>query len=161
MRYTSLLAVALLWAGCGRQERTVGLGQNIHHDDFEYTVRRVEKTDRVADRVAAGVFYLVTFEVENRARAVNHQWTNRIAYLVDERGRQYEASLEDGEQAARAKKVTFRERYTTRPGETDAALLVFDVPKDVREVYLKVRGYLLMGDVFDFDQYERTRVRLF
>ena len=121
----------------------------------------MEKTDRIADRQADGVFYVVTFEVDNRARVVNHQWTSRIAYLVDERGRKYEADIEDGERAARAGHVAFRERYTTRPGETDVALLVFDVPKDVREPYLKVRGSLLMGDVFDFDQYERTRVRLF
>ena len=39
--------------------------------------------------------------------------------------------------------------------------LVFDVPKDVKEPFLQVRGELLMGDVFDGNQFEKTKVRLF
>ena len=40
-------------------------------------------------------------------------------------------------------------------------MLVFDVPREVKEPYLKVRGDFLMGDLFDGNQYKRTRVKLF
>ena len=47
------------------------------------------------------------------------------------------------------------------PGAVDTTVFVFDVPRDVREPYLKVGGEFLMGDLFDGHQYKRTRVKLF
>ena len=103
----------------------------------------------------------MTFQVENRARAVNHRWGNDIAYLVDERGREYEN--DDSAQMALARGGAFerKDSYVTPAGVTERTRLVFDVPRAVREPYLKVRGFLLMGDVFDGDQFRRTRVKLF
>src|SRR5204863_6033154 len=88
IRFTSILAVAALWSGCARDERTIGLGQSIHHDDFEYSVQHLETADQRAGKKADGLFYIVTFQVANRARRVDHSWGNDIAYVVDENGRQ-------------------------------------------------------------------------
>jgi hypothetical protein len=160
MRLTVALSAVILSA-CSGPEPVISVRQTIHHDDFEYSVESVETMDRIGDRLPAGRFYVLTFQVENRARAVNHRWGNDIAYLVDERGREYEN--DDSAQMALARVDPFerKDSYVTPAGLTERTRLVFDVPRAVREPYLKVRGFLLMGDVFDGDQFRRTRVKLF
>ena len=160
MRLLVALSAAIL-SGCSGPERVISVRQNIHHDDFEYSVQGVETKDRIGARLPAGRFYVVTFQVENRARAVDHRWGNDIAYLVDERGATYEN--DDGAQSALARVDPFelKDAYITRPGAIERTRLVFDVPRGVNEPYLKVRGLRLMGDVFDGDQFRRTRVKLF
>ena len=161
LRFTSILAAAVLWTSCSREEPTLRVGQPIHHDDFEYTVDSLERTPRIADRQAHGVFYLIEFRVDNHAKRVNHRWANDIAYLVDSAGRRYESDIDAGRALAAARGVPFRDQYVTPPGGTDRALLVFDLPSNVSEPFLMVRGWFLMGDVFDLGQYARRRVRLF
>ena len=160
MRLMVALSAAMLSA-CSGPDRVISIRQTIHHDDFEYSVESVETMDRIGDRLPAGRFYVVTFQVENRARAVNHRWGNDIAYLVDERGREYEN--DDSAQTVLAHVDPFERKgsYVTPAGVTERTRLVFDVPRAVHEPYLKVRGFLLMGDVFDGDQFRRTRVKLF
>jgi len=161
LRFTSILAAAVLWTSCSRRESVLHVGQSIHHDDFEYTVESVDRTPRIADRRAAGLFYLVAFRVDNDARRVNHRWTNHVAYVVDAAGRRYESDLDLGRALAVSRGLPFRDQYVTPPDGTDRALLVFDLPSNVDEPYLMVRGSFLMGDVFDLGQYARARVRLF
>jgi hypothetical protein len=154
------LSAAMLSA-CSGPERVISVRQTIHHDDFEYSVESVETMDRIGDRRPAGRFYVVTFQVENRARAVNHRWGNDIAYLVDERGREYENDVNAQMALAHVDPFARKDSYVTPAGVTERTRLVFDVPRAVHEPYLKVRGFLLMGDVFDGDQFRRTRVKLF
>lgn len=154
-----LLVHAALLSACA--ERTISERERVHHDDFEYSVTGVDKLERIGKVKAKGVFYAVTFMVENHARRVAHAWHNNTAYLVDEREHTY-----DNEPAAQRaleaiKPFGLRGRYLTMPGALDTTVFVFDVPRDVREPYLKVRGEFLMGDLFDGNQYKRTRVKLF
>ena len=160
-RFTSILAVAVLWAGCSREEPILGIGQSIHHDDFEYTVESLDRMSQIANRKAEGIFYLVTFRVDNRAKRVNHRWNNDIAYIVDSQGRHYDNDRDAQRALAALKGLPVRDQYVTPAGSTDRALLVFDVPANASEPYLMVRGSFLMGDMFDLGQYARTRVRLF
>ena len=160
-RFTSILAVAVLWAGCSREEPILGVGRSIHHDDFEYTVESLDKMAQIANRKAEGIFYLVTFRVDNRAKRVNHRWNNDIAYIVDLQGRHYENDPDAQRALATLEGLDLREQYVTPPGGTDRALLVFDLPSNVDEPWLMVRGSFLMGDVFDLGHYVRARVRLF
>ena len=161
VRFTSVLAVAVLWSACSLEERTIGIGQTIHHDDFDYSVERLDRTGRIADLTSKGVFYIVTFRVENRARAVSHRWNNTIAYVVDENGARFENNVEAQKALARLRQATYRDEHVTAAGDMETTVLVFDLPESVSKPCLKVRGSLLMGDVFDFDQYARTRIRLF
>jgi hypothetical protein len=160
MRLMVALSAAIL-SGCSGPERVVGIRQTIHHDDFEYSVQGVETMDRIGDCWPAGRFYVVTFQVENRARVVDHRWGNDIAYLVDEHGRRYENDRSAQTALDRQEPFELKDWYMTGPGVTEQTRLVFDVPRSVREPYLKVRGWLLMGDVVDGDQFRRTRVKLF
>lgn len=66
------LSAALLAASCGRDE-VISIGQSIHHDDFEYSVQSLERKDRIGNLHANGLFYVVTFEVRNGAKQVEHK----------------------------------------------------------------------------------------
>jgi hypothetical protein len=161
-KLTPLIILVMLFSSCST-EKTIGIKQNIHHDDFEYSVQNVSKTEMIGPLKANGIFYIVTFRVENQAKRVEHQWDNSIAYLTDENGREYENSYE------LQKKLRFRginpfnlqEKYNTQAGQTDSTMLVFEVPAEVKEVYLKVRGEFLMGDLFDGSQFKNTKIKLF
>ncbi len=158
----SIILALFIFSACS-SEKTIGLKENIHHDDFEYSVQNVSKTQFIGSVKAKSFFYIVTFRVENNAKRVGHDWDNSIAYLTDENGTEYEDSYEF------QKRLRFRgtypfnllEKYRTQPGETDSTLLVFELPADAKEVYLKVRGEFLMGDLFDGSQFKKTRIKLF
>jgi hypothetical protein len=156
-----LSGCGVLLSGCGRQDRVISPGSRIHHDDFEYAVQRVERMDRIAARPARGVFYVVTFQVENRAKRVEHRWTNDIAYVLDANGAHYDNEPAAQQALAAVHPFKWQREYVTPPGGVASTLLVFDVPREVKEPYLKVRGAFLMGDLFDANQYRHTRVRLF
>jgi hypothetical protein len=163
MRVLRPIALALLpfVAACVASERTIDRGERIHHDDFTYAVQEVERLPEIGPRSAAGIFYAVTFIVENHALRVNHQWNNHIAYVVDARGHEYDNDEPAQRAFARARGTHYLESYITPAGADESTVLVFDLPRDVSSPCLKVRGELLMGDVFDGNQYARTRVRLF
>ena len=144
----------------------IGLNQNIHHDDFEYSVtsyQRSSSLNAVSDNSATanGNYYLVHFKVENRAMRVDHQWNNSIGYIVDKDGNRFENSTED--QIALNKSLHFgwRVQYNTRYGTSDSTILVFKLPASDAKPYLMVRGSILMGDVFDKARFRKMKIRLF
>jgi hypothetical protein len=152
---------AAMIASCTAKEKVIGLRENIHHDDFEYSVQSVEKTDRIGNVGARGVFYIVAFQVENRAKRVDHRWDSHIAYLTDASGRPFNNDEQARQELNRIKAFNYKNEYITAAGVTETTLLVFDLPKDISEPYLQVRGSLLMGDAFDGNQYKKTKVKLF
>jgi len=156
-----LTVLTALSAGCAGPAETISIGQSIHHDDFEYSVRRVEKLDRIGALAPAGVFYVVTFQVENRAKRVGHEWDNAIAYLVDERGREYENSTDAQKRLDALQSFSYRDHYRTSAGNTETTKLVFDLPLTAASPVLRVRGETLMGDVFDANRFKRTQVKLY
>jgi hypothetical protein len=139
----------------------IDLGDNIHHDDFEYSVQHLDRTEEIGNLRTRGTFLLVTFQVENQAKRVNHRWSNDIAYIVDAAGVEYENNTEAQKELDRIKPFGYKPEYVTPAGNTETTILVFDVPKSVTQPFLKVRGSLMMGDVFDLNEYTRTRVKLF
>jgi hypothetical protein len=155
------LSCAVMMASCSVKEKVIAPGQNIHHDDFEYSVQNVEKTDNIGNVRAHGVFYVVKFQVENRARRVDHRWTNSIAYLIDENGTRHDNDTQAQQELNRIQPFAYKNDYVTPSGSTESTMLVFDIPKTVSQPYLQVRGSLLMGDVLDGDQYRKTKVKLF
>jgi hypothetical protein len=150
-----------LAAACGGPAQTIGIGQNIHHDDFEYSVQRVEKLDRIGALAPGGVFYVVTFQVDNRAKRVGHEWDNALAYLVDEQGREYEDIPAAQKQLNGVEPFGYRDRYHTNAGDTERTKFVFDLPRTAASPCLRVRGETLMGDVFDASQFRRTQIKLY
>jgi hypothetical protein len=152
---------AVLTTACGGPAQTIGIGQSIHHDDFEYSVRSVETRDRIGALGPAGVFHVVTFQVENRARRVGHDWDNTIAYLLDEQGREYENIAGAQRQLNDLQPFGYQNRYHTNAGDTETTKFVFDLPRAEAHPVLRVRGETLMGDVFDRSQFRRISVKLY
>jgi len=143
----------------------IGLNQNIHHDDFEYSVTAFTTTPEIITEkdtiFAKDIFYLVHFKVVNNALRVGHQWDNSIAYLIDENGNRYENIKENQYAINKSLPFGLKEIYNTPHGSVDTTILVFNLPADVREPYLMVRGGILMGDVFDAGRFRRMKVKLF
>jgi hypothetical protein len=158
------LFVALLLSSCAG-ERSIAINDRIHHDDFEYLVTGLAVTDKIgpaaSQNIASGRFYIVTFEVENRALRVDHVWDNSIAYVVDELGYQYENQPELQARLNMVEPFNYAPKHRTAAGATESTKLVFRLPKNVIRPCLMVRGELLMGDVFDGKAFARTKVRLF
>lgn len=159
MLIINLTSMAL--TACSAHEKVIGLRENIHHDDFEYSVQSVDKTPTIGARHASGMFYIVTFQVENRARRVNHRWNNRTGYIVDGTGIVYENDSDAQKQLNQTGAFGYKDEYTTPAGATETTRFVFDIPEHVAKTYLQVRGDVLMGDVFDGNQYKKTKVKLF
>jgi hypothetical protein len=152
---------ASLASACAGPERVIRVGERIHHDDFEYSVTRVRTMPSIGGRQASGRYVVVTFRVDNHARRVAHEWSNRTAYVVDGSGREFENNVTAQRALAAQERVDYKETYRTLAGDHESTDLVFDVPSEAKEPMLKVRGDILMGDVFDLDQFARTKIRLF
>jgi len=165
MEKTKTAAVCLLFAlifmSCTQTGNLIGLKEKIHHDDFRYSVQNVEKTERIGDIKSKGMFYLVTFRVENEAKRVDHKWDNYIAITVDENGTIYKNIYDMQINLKKAKDFNLKEKYITSAGKSEETILVFDIPNDVKEPYLKVNGDFLMGDLFDGSQFKKTKIKLF
>jgi len=160
LRLVVVLSAALASA-CAGPERVIGVGERIHHDDFDYSVTRVRTMQTLGGRTASDRFLIVTFRVDNHARRVSHEWSNSTAYVVDESGRAFDNNVTAQRALADREHFDVRDVYVTAPGDSGSTELVFDLPADVKQPMLKVRGYVLMGDVFDLAQFSRTRIRLF
>lgn len=160
------LSVILTSCSGNNEKYVIGLNQNIHHDDFEYSVTSFHRTSSLIpspDTIATttGNYYLVRFKVENRALRVDHRWDNSIAYIVDEVGKRYENSKEDQKILDESSHFGWQEQYKTRFGTSDSTILVFNLPSSVTKPYLMVRGGILMGDVFDRARFRKIRIKLF
>ena len=142
-------------------EKQIGLGETTQHDDFFYSARQVERADSLGPLKPKGRFWVVTFRVDNKAKRVEHPWTNATALVADENGRVYENQPEAQQQLNRIAPFGWQEKYITPAGRIDSTRLVFDLPTSVQKPYLQFRGETLMGDVFDGSQFEHTKVRLF
>ena len=156
-----LILFTVLICACSGEERVIGLKENIHHDDFEYSVQEFRRTDMIGNVKAKGLFYIINFRVENRAKRVSHNWDNSTAYLVDKSGKEYENIPEQQRNLTATERFILKDKYDTPAGKTESTMLVFEIPADVKEIYLKVRGEFLMGDLFDGNKFTKTKVKLF
>jgi hypothetical protein len=161
------VAGLILLASCSpdKREYVIGIGERIHHDDFEYSVSNYTVTRFLkngSDTLQAkGMFYLVRFKVENNALRVNHEWDNSIAYIVDERAGMFENVPEVQKYLEKSKPFGLKEKYITPAGSVDSTYLAFDLPFNVTMPYLKVKGETLMGDFFDGALFRRVRIKLY
>lgn len=147
-----------------RPEKTIAQGEVIHHDDFDYSVAKVEKIKSIENEArsvsAEGTFYVVTLKVENNAVRVNHRWDISMAYVEDQTGRKYRHSVEAQEAWDDAKGVQNAALHNTPHGSFETADIVFDLPENIQNPCLKIWKDVLMGDVFDGIAYRKVKVSL-
>jgi hypothetical protein len=167
MKINYLLIFSVLLTACrqGKTDYVIGLKQNIHHDDFEYSVSNYLVSrflNNGKDTLnAQGVFYMVTFRTDNNAMRVDHKWDNSIAYIVDERGRIFENKTDVQQFYEKSHSFGLKDKYITPAGRSDSTILAFDLPFNVTRPCLKVRGETLMGDMFDRGKFRRMMIKLF
>jgi hypothetical protein len=167
MKFGYLLIFSVLLTACNQDKReyVIGLNERIHHDYFEYSVSNLLVSRFLKNGPdtlkAQGVFYMVTFRTDNLAMRVSHKWDNSIAYIVDERGRIFENKTDVQQFYEKSHSFGLKEEYITPAGRSDSIILAFDLPFDVTKPYLKVRGEILMGDMFDRARFRRMRIRLY
>lgn len=162
--FISIVLFMAFVSGCSRSDTVIGLNDNIHHDDFIYRVKSVEKRKSIASdssqMTARGTFYIITFEVENDAKRVGHIWDNRIAYVITGKGDRYENNESAQKLLETKEPFGWHSTYNTGHGLTEQTRLVFDVAENPGEVYLKVNGVTLMGDIFDLNRFKRIKIKL-
>lgn len=149
----------------GKKEYVIGIGERIHHGNFEYSasdiiITRFLKNGRDT-LYAEGMFYLVKFKVENNSKRTGHEWDNSIAYIIDDRSGSFQNMPDVQKFYEKSKPFGLKERYITAPGTADSTYLAFDLPFSVTIPFLKVKGKFLMRDVFDGALFRRVRVKLY
>ena len=118
--------------------REVAIGTPIRHDDFFFTMTNVARS--------GGAHYDVTVLVQNRARRVDYEWRDTIAYVQVGGGKRY-APVSDA-------------RFIIGPGVSREAHVAFELPAGAKDVDLRFWDGIFMGDAFDAAAYSRTAVRL-
>jgi hypothetical protein len=148
-----------------KSDITIGLNENIHHDDFEYSVTDYSLTKQIGkgqDTITTeGTFYLIHFKVINEAKRVNHSWNNSIAYIIDGEGNIYENNINAQIKLNEVSPFGWNEKYITPFQSVDTSILVFNLPDNVKNPCLMVRGETLMGDFFNRNKFKKMKVRLF
>ncbi len=165
---TALAGVAVIGLYTGyvltRPEKTIAPGEVIHHDDFDYSVAKVEKFKTIGRDTRSvsseGTFYVVTLKVENNAVRVNHRWDISMAYVEDQAGNKYLHSPEAQKRWDEATGVQNAAAHNTPKGTIETADIVFDLPDNVQNPCLKIWKDVLMGDVFDGVAYRKAKVPL-
>jgi hypothetical protein len=167
MEYALFLIPLLFLTSCNSNKtfNIIGVGERIHHDDFEYSVSNYMVTRFLKNGTdtlkAKGMFYLVTFRVENRAMRVGHNWDNSIGYIVDGAGGKYGNLPQVQQFFEKSHPFGYRENYNTPAGASDSAYLAFALPFTVTRPFFMVRGETLMGDMLERGKFRRTMIRLF
>jgi len=139
-------AVASLGAGCARATMEVPIGAGVRHDDFTFTVLGAQRSGAPSGGLAD---VAVRLRIANQARRVSYRFSPSIAFVVDGKGRRYEAAAARSSPAERIE-----------PGSSAVETLVFRVPSETTEIALGYWDGVLMGDLFDGLQYARARVRI-
>lgn len=147
-----------------RPERIIGLGERIHHDDFDYSVLRIGKFRSLGSSTqplaADGIFYVVTLKVENNAKRVGHVWNDSMAYVVDEKGNEYRPSPEGQKAWDAAKGKASEWLHNTPAGAAETTEIVYNLPVNIQDPCLKIWKDVLMGDMFDGIAYRKIKVKL-
>jgi hypothetical protein len=92
-----------------------------------------------------GQFYVITLRVANHAKRVDYTFENDVVLLVDEGQKEYTISPE-GQAARAAWQGDDPCARTMAPGESCVTEVVFDVPSDADELYLRIS---MGGPIFD------------
>ncbi len=157
----SYMLALIIFAQCSSNDKTLAVGEKVQHDDFFYSVEKVSNSNTIGDKKTNGLYYIVTFKVQNDAKKVDHEWKNDISFVTDENGIVYENNIELQKLLNSRSLFGFKESYSTKAGESETTEFIFDIPLTVKQPYLKYRGDFLMGDMFDGNQFKNSKIKLF
>lgn len=139
----TVVALLLLYAFWTRfrPPHVVAVGTPIRHDDFLFTVTRVERRP-----LSGGTLFHVVVRVDNHARMVNYRWRDDIAYVraFDERGFGHDFHPDSSGS------------FVLAAGESRDAALSFRLPANVSSPGLYFWDGIYMGDALNGAAYTKA-----
>ncbi len=155
------LMFGILLSGCTAEEKYITLMTETQHDDYFYSIIDFKKYDEIGGIKPQGVFFTVTFRVNNRAKKVNHPWDNDICLVRDKNNKEYRNLPEAQKKLNQLQPFNLKDKHVTAAGETESTVFVFDLPRDAEQPCIMYNGEFLMGDLFDGCQFKHTHVKLY
>ncbi len=141
-------------------DKVVGFNEEILYDDFAYMVLSVRKAHMLGSATAQGDYDIVRLKVLDHALRVQYRFDSAAVHLIDSQGRDYRLST-DGQKALTAEQGSADPcAVTLHPGESCITDIVFDVPADVRDLYLTISTDGVVGDVLETVFFGNKAIRI-
>lgn len=123
--------------------KTFGINEEVVDKDLAFTVTSVSKKQSLGSsyskKTAQGIYYVITVKITNKGDSTT-TFDSSMAKITDSQNRQFDHST-DGQIAlgmSQGKVDLFLQQV--QPGLSYTGDLVFDVPTDIVEPYLVVKG---------------------
>lgn len=132
----------------GSQAETVkeyGLNESVQDGDLAFTVTNVETAQTLGNsftqKNAQGTFYVLTLKIENKGNKTA-TFDTSMAKVVDDKGREFERSIEGQTAKGMAQGNVDLFLQQIQPSLSVTGDVVFDLPSDVSNPMLLVKGSL-------------------
>ena len=125
--------------------KTYGLNETVQDGDLAFTVTGVEKVETLGNQFtkkdAQGTFYVVTMKIENKGNKTA-TFDSSMAKVTDDQGREFERSIEGQTAKGMAQGNVDLFLQQIQPSLSVTGDLVFDLPADMQNPMLVVKGSL-------------------
>lgn len=127
------------------EQKTYGLNEVVQDGDLAFTVTNVEtgKTlgNQFTKKDAQGTFYIVTLKIENKGNKTA-TFDSSLAKVTDDQGREFERSIEGQTAKGMSEGNVDLFLQQIQPSLSVTGDLVFDLPADMQNPMLIVKGSL-------------------
>lgn len=125
--------------------KTYGLNEAVQDGDLTFTVTGVETAKTLGNQFtkkdAQGTFYIVTLKIENKGNKTA-TFDSSMAKVTDDQGREFERSIEGQTAKGMAQGNVDLFLQQIQPSLSVTGDLVFDLPADMQNPMLVVKGSL-------------------
>lgn len=125
--------------------KTYGLNESVQDGDLTFTVTGVETAKTLGNQFtkkdAQGTFYIVTLKIENKGNKTA-TFDSSMAKVTDDQGREFERSIEGQTAKGMAQGNVDLFLQQIQPSLSVTGDLVFDLPADMQNPMLVVKGSL-------------------
>ncbi len=127
------------------EQKTFGLNEVVQDGDLAFTVTNVETAKTLGNQFtkkdAQGTFYVVTLKIENKGNKTA-TFDSSMAKVTDDQGREFERSIEGQTAKGMAQGNVDLFLQQIQPSLSVTGDLVFDLPADMQNPMLVVKGSL-------------------
>lgn len=127
------------------EPKTYGLNDVVQDGDLSFTVTGVETAKTLGNQFtkkdAQGTFYIVTLKIENKGNKTA-TFDSSMAKVTDDQGREFERSIEGQTAKGMAQGNVDLFLQQIQPSLSVTGDLVFDLPADMQNPMLVVKGSL-------------------
>lgn len=123
--------------------KTYGLNETVQDGDLAFTVTNVETAKTLGNQFtkkdAQGTFYVITLKLENKGNKTA-TFDSSMAKVTDDKGREFERSIEGQTAKGMAQGNVDLFLQQIQPSLSVTGDLVFDLPADMQNPMLVVKG---------------------